>query len=439
MATLNATGIWTEVNYDQACLFASGRIGDVCVSKKDKETLRKLAQKVKDYSATKENEEKRNLWYEHNSLKTSKPVIFCDPENGWNEIITENILECRGSLSRRWEIILRKEIFYGEKMKDDKPIEPYFDIGYTHEKIDWLDREIIHGGKEGGSYVWEAQIKNTEDLAKIKEPGIVVDYKTTLETFELACSVFKDLLTPKLKGLWWWSFGLTYDLIRLVGLENMLIYFYDKPELIHKVMARLRDDSIKKLNFLEENKLLTLNSNGEYVGSGGLGYSHEIPEGDITCNDIKTQDLWGFAESQETVSVSPAMFEEFVFRYQVPILEKFGLNCYGCCEPLDKRWDVVKKAPNLRRISVSAWANVEKMVENLKDEYIFSYKPAPSELAVCEIDKEHIRKKISDFLDITKGCVTEIIMKDNHTLGHNPDNVVNWVKIVRDEIKKRYD
>lgn len=27
-------------------------------------------------------------------------------------------------------------------------------------------------------------------------------------------------------------------------------------------------------------------------------------------------------------------------------------------------------------------------------------------------------------------------MKDNHTLGHNPDNVVNWVKLVRDEIKK---
>jgi len=79
------------------------------------------------------------------------------------------------------------------------------------------------------------------------------------------------------------------------------------------------------------------------------------------------------------------------------------------------------------------------VVENLKDEYIFSYKPAPSELAVCEIDKEHIRKKISDFLDIAKGCVTEIIMKDNHTLGHNPDNVVNWVEIVRDEIKKRYD
>jgi len=438
MAVLNATGVWTEVNYGQACLFASGRKGEACVSKKDKETLRKLAQKVKDYSTTKENEEKRKLWYEHNSLKTSKPVIFCEPENGWNEIITADMLECEGPLSRRWEILLRKEIFYGERMKDDKPIEPYFDIGYTHESKDWLDKEIVHGGKDGGSYVWEAQIKSIEDLDKIRKPEIIVDYKTTLETFELACSVFKDLLVPKLKGLWWWSFGLTYDLVRLVGLENMLIYFYDKPELIHKVMARLRDDSIKKLNFLEENKLLTLNSNREYVGSGGLGYSHEIPKRDISCNDIKTQDLWGFAESQETVSVSPEMFEEFVFRYQVPIMERFGLNCYGCCEPLDKRWDVVKKAPNLRRISVSAWANVEKMAENLKDEYIFSYKPSPTELAVHEINEAHIREKISNFLDVTKGCITEIIMKDNHTLGHNPDNAVNWVKIVRDEIKKRY-
>ena len=175
------------------------------LSPSERQILRHLAGRVAELAARPLEHNKRELWYRHNSLQSTRPLIFCDPENGWNEIITENILECRGSLSRRWEIILRKEIFYGEKMKDDKPIEPYFDIGYTHEKIDWLDREIIHGGKEGGSYVWEAQIKNTEDLAKIKEPGIVVDYKTTLETFELACSVFKDLLTPKLKGLWWWK------------------------------------------------------------------------------------------------------------------------------------------------------------------------------------------------------------------------------------------
>jgi hypothetical protein len=38
-------------------------------------------------------------------------------------------------------------------------------------------------------------------------------------------------------------------------------------------------------------------------------------------------------------------------------------------------------------------------------------------------------------LEATKGCVTEIIMKDNHTLGNNPGNLKTWVMLLRKEIK----
>jgi len=54
------------------------------------------------------------------------------------------------------------------------------------------------------------------------------------------------------------------------------------------------------------------------------------------------------------------------------------------------------------------------------------------------MDKKSIRQKIKDSLRKTKGCVVEILMKDNHTLGKNPDNIINWVKIVREEIEKIY-
>jgi hypothetical protein len=32
--------------------------------------------------------------------------------------------------------------------------------------------------------------------------------------------------------------------------------------------------------------------------------------------------------------------------------------------------------------------------------------------------------------------VVEIIMKDNHTIGHNPENVVRFCRIAREEIEK---
>jgi hypothetical protein len=130
------------------------------------------------------------------------------------------------------------------------------------------------------------------------------------------------------------------------------------------------------------------------------------------------------------------MFEEFIFPYQLPIMERFGLNCYGCCEPLDKRWHVVKRFPQLRRISVSPWADVEKMAEYLAADYIYSYKPSPTELAHPKINEDRIRQKLRRVIEQTRGCRLEIIMKDNHTIGGNPENVIRWCRIAQEEAQR---
>ncbi len=143
--------------------------------------------------------------------------------------------------------------------------------------------------------------------------------------------------------------------------------------------------------------------------------------------------MWGFSESQETVGVSPAMFAEFIFPYQLPILECFGLNCYGCCEPLDKRWHIVQQIPRLRRVSVSAWANLPRMAEMLGNRYIFSWKPAPADLALDSFDEDAIRARLREGFQITRGCRVEAIMKDNNTIRNDPSRVVRWVRIAREE------
>ena len=435
---LNATGVWTEVNYGDAPKYAAPKNNELFVSKKDREILKKLALAVQEIALRKSEQEKIKLWYAHNSLKDVRPLILTDVENGWNEIIGKKDLDCGGSLARRWEVILKKEIFWGNSIKDDRPIEAVFELGYTFKESDWGVSEQYKGGKEGGSFVWSSPIKNLEDLNKLHFSNIEIDYKTTLDAFSLANDVFKNILNVRIRNPWWWSWGLTYDAVRLVGLQNFLMNLYDNPELIHKIIEFVRDNGLNKLDFLEKNNLLSLNNNSAYVGSGGIGYSSELPKKDIYMQNISTQDMWGFCESQETGQVSPQMFEEFVFQYQLPFLERFGLNCYGCCEPLDKRWHIVKKAPSLRRVSVSAWADPSKMAEFLSNKYIYSYKPNPADLAVHDINADAIRKKIKGILNITKGCVLEIIMKDNHTLGQNPDNIINWTRIAREEINLLY-
>jgi hypothetical protein len=143
--------------------------------------------------------------------------------------------------------------------------------------------------------------------------------------------------------------------------------------------------------------------------------------------------MWGFGESQETVGISPEMFEEFIFPYQLPVLDRFGLNCYGCCEPLDTRWHIVVKVPRLRRVSVSPWADLAQMAERLGDRYILSMKPNPADLALPVFDEGRIRDDIRRALRVTRDCCVEVIMKDNHTIGGDPNRVIRWVQIVREE------
>ncbi len=436
----NATGPWKGCALLDTAKFATGEKGKISVTDKDRKILRDLAGRVAEIAEQEIQKKKIKLWKDHNSLKTTQPVILADPENGWNDIITEDILECEGNLARRWELLLKKDIIYAEKIKDDRPIEAIFEIGYTYTQNDWVGESgMFRGGTDGGSYYWDASVKNLDDVEKIRMPEINIDYKVTNDTLELARDVFDGLLDVRLKGIWWWTLGFTLDLVMIIGLENMMMLFYDNPGLIHAVNKKIAKGYEKKINFLTENNLLSLNNDGTYVGSGGLGYCDELPAEDFSGTQVRPADIWVLAESQETSLVSTEMFDEFIFSYQLPLIKKFGLVCYGCCEPLDKRWEVIKKIPNLRRVSVSPWAERKKMAEYLGDRYIYSMKPTPADLAVPVMDKEYVLKNMIEDMKTAKGCVVEVLMKDNHTLGGNPENLYDWVKITRQAINKIYE
>jgi hypothetical protein len=200
-------------------------------------------------------------------------------------------------------------------------------------------------------------------------------------------------------------------------------------------MSIISNGLLSKLDFLEQENLLSLNNDGTYVGSGGYGFTDELPQADFN-GSVRSIDMWGFTESQETVNVSPEMYEEFIFPFEKPIMERFGLNCYGCCEPVHSRWHVIKKHPGLRRVSCSPWVDLEKMAGYLEDNYVFSMKPNPAIISEPEIDHNAIRRDIRRAFEITRDCRMEIIMKDNHTVGKRPENVVEWCRIAQEEAEK---
>ena len=409
---------------------------DLSMSREDEGVLRALAERVAEIASSARMEEIRRQWTRLNMLKKTRPVVFCDPENGWNEIITESQMQCKGKLARRWEMDLRKEIFWGEEMQDDRPVEPCFDVPYTVPPDDWGMEAVYHRTDDCGSCVWDAPIKDyAADLEKLHSPTVEIDWETTNGCLEIAKHVFDGILAVRLKGIWWWSLGLTWPAVTLRGLSNVLCDFIDHPHELKQLLSIISNGHLEKLDYLESNNLLSLNNDGTYVGSGGYGFTEELPRNDHDGH-VRTADMWGFTESQETVHVSPRMYEEFVFPYEKPIMDRFGLTCYGCCEPLHLRWHVARRHHNLRRVSCSPWADVEKMAEYLEDKYILSMKPNPAAISTPQIDEQAIRESLRKSLEITKGCIVEVIMKDNHTIGKRPENVVRWCRIAKEEAEK---
>jgi hypothetical protein len=412
--------------------------GDLVIQKTEKAVLRRLAEEVARLAALPEMQAKRDLWTRHNQLEKTRPVVFCDPENGWNEVVTEAQMQCQTRIARRWEMNLRKEIFWGKEMGDDRPVEPFFNVPFTTTPDDWGVPVVYHKTEQLGSFVWEAPVRDyRSDLKKIHPLTFEIDWEVTHGCLALAREIFDGILTVRQKGTWWWSLGITYPAVLLRGMQNMFTDFYDYPDELKELFSIISSGYLNKLDYLEENNLLSLNNDGTYVGSGGYGYTTELPQHDF-AGQVRCRDLWGFTESQETVGVSPEMYEEFIFPNEKPIMERFGLTCYGCCEPLDRRWHVAKRHHHLRRVSCSAWADLERLARELDGRYILSLKPSPAVLARPDPDWDSIRAYLRRAIEIAGGGCLEVIMKDNHTIGGRPENLVEWVKIAREEVERSH-
>jgi hypothetical protein len=170
-------------------------------------------------------------------------------------------------------------------------------------------------------------------------------------------------------------------------------------------------------------------------GSPGKGDRHPPRREPVP---VSLADLWVLLESQETVGVGPDLFEQFVFPYQLAVAQRFGKCYYGCCEPVHNRWHILKRLPNLHRVSVSPWADEAFMAAELGTRYVFSRKPNPTLVSTRRFDEAAIRADLRRTLDLTAdhGCRVEIIMKDVHTLNNEPGRLPRWVQLAREEIDR---
>ena len=402
-------------------------------SPKDTDVLRTLAGSCREHAESEPNLTRKQRWSDLNDLKhTGPPLLLVSPEGAWREIAQTFPMECDDDQARAWECTLRQQIYRHDAIKDDAAFDPVFTVGRTVNVSDFgIPFSQSRSSEAQGAYHDEPVLTNLDsDLEKLRFRTIGVDRARSQADFDLASATFGDLLDVQFQSTYWWTCGLTWTAIKLWGLENLMISMYDNPEGLHRLMKFLSEEQLNFITFFEREELLGYNSN-DGVGSGGLGFNTQLPSRDTPAEGpVRLNQLWGFAESQETVGVSPEMFGEFIYPYQKPLQEKFGLNYYGCCEASEGRWEHISQTPNLRAVSVAPWSDQAVCAELLGREYVYCRKPNPSPVCMGFNDDE-IRKEFQETLIHAGGLSTAMILKDTHTVENDPVRFARWVEVGR--------
>lgn len=406
---------------------------------RDREVIRDLARQIAERAALPEQDHKRELWYAQNSLQAPRPPVFISPEGSWIELIPEDDLDCVDEDARGLERALRQRLYAQEHFSDDQVCDAQFRVGPAVTTSGWgLSPVYTHSTTARGAYVWDPPVKSRADLDRLQTPTTIEAPEATRDRLEFYQELFGDILEVVLHGTFWWALGLIDEWTQLRGITQTFLDMSDDPALVHDGMRRLSEGRLQWLRSLQEQGLLCLNNANDYCGSGSFGFCRELPAAGFT-GTVRLQDLWGFCEAQTMSEVSPAMHEEFVIPYQAPIMECFGLNCYGCCEPLHLKLEMLqRRLPRLRRVSISPWADKAASAEQLGDRIIFSWKPNPAVLAGVDFDPDWARRDIRETIDLARanGCSLEIVLKDTHTCQHRPERFDEWGRLAREEAER---
>lgn len=405
----------------------------------ERERVRDLAKAFFEYAVSPEMESRREAWSEHNALNFSRPLIYIRAIP-FGEFFDYGSLKCRDSYLRGLETeFLHRQ--YHSAVCDDYIEESFMTVRASLKATTggWgMPIHMTERPAHGGAAAYDPVLFDEQDLEKMHVAPHEVNEQATKAEYDRLCDLLGDLMPVYvdrqgvLCGMW--SCDIATTLAKLRGLEQIMWDAYDRSEWFHKLLSFMRDKIMSNMDETEAAGDFSFVNHQNQAMPYHRGVTR--PGG----GKAKQNELWGYMAAQEYTTFGPDLFKEFMFDYQKPILERFCMTAYGCCEDLTNKIDVIKKLKNLRRIGVSPFADLRKCAERIGGDYILSWRPNPSDMVSMGVDEEYVRKYIRAGIAVMKenGCKYDITLKDVETVSSDADAIPFWTRIVRDEINRAY-
>ena len=401
------------------------------LTSQEKNILRALAGEYMSYATLPVQKEKIGLWRALNRSRMIRPMVTID-QLPWPELACEE-LECRvnDGFWRGVERGLRQTLYKWKRFSVDMVLDPFIAVpmalkstGYGIEVI-----KETRGPEDSTakSQRYINQLLEMEDISKITNDRIAHDEAETAARLDEARALFDGIAPVRAEGrnfhLGVWDKISTY-----MGVDECYYAFYDRPELLHAAMERITTATIRGIE--DANRLGLCNDTANLCHCSYI-YTDELLPGSGEGRGPYSQNCWSLGLAQLMTAVSPTLFEEFELPYIARMAGCFGMIYYGCCDRMDDRLEIVKRIPNVRKVSCSPWSDRANFAANIGPDLIMSAKPTPAFLATTSFDEDAVRRDLETTCDLARqnNVNLEFLLKDVSTVRNDPARLARWANV----------
>ncbi len=401
--------------------------------------LRGLAARVAEIAALPSQQTTIDLWKATNALRPVRPMVMID-QIPWHEmnVADELTLRTEDAFARELETEFRRTLYQWDHMRADMVVRPLVQVrkvithdGFGAGKVE--ETLSQDAGNEIVSHHYIDQFANDGDERKIRIPTVTLDAAATAEREAKAHQALDGILDVQMQGLLP-SYELWDQLVEMRTPELVLFDLADRPEHMMAIAEAWAAAWLAYLDILEDGGFL--GHSQSYIHCTGA-FTDELPADGFDPTKPRAKDLWTYGMAQILGSVSHAMSEEFELPFAAKWYSRFGLGYYGCCDPLHNKIDLVRRIPNVRKISISPWAKLEVAAEAIGSDFVMSRKPNPAPLALDSWDVEPPLAEVRRSIEVAAGSGTpiELILKDISTVRREPQRLWDWERRVMEIVQ----
>jgi hypothetical protein len=405
-------------------------------SSHDRSILCDLATQYRELCDSERNQAAVARWRALNNLKSGRPLVYCNTGLLGGEIYPHlPPCEVEDETLRRFEGWFRHQLWHA-CLGDDRIFNPWVEVRagmFMHPEGVWgITPDRVRDEQSRG---WRHMpvLKKLEDLERLKATEHrVIDPDPPLAG--KLRDIFGDILPVHVKRSTiypvWGGTDLSEAPGTLFGIEELLYLLLDAPEMIHRFMAFTRDAVLANLKQGEAAGDWSTPDSWYYLTPP---HCDELPDPAPNSYGARLKDLAYFSHAQEFEGVGPGQFEEFLFNYQLPIMELFGKITYGCCDTLDTKVDLIRKIPNLAKVVSGPLSDPSRYPGPFGGDCVISWRPIASIVSSENFDEDQQRRQLREGFDKLKGCNVEVHMHEPMTVQGDVTRIARWAEIAREE------